>query len=128
MTRDRALFVGAALYDIALGLAFFFLYGPIFALLGITLPPNTSYIHITAAFVFVQGLGYAFVARDIARNHDLVRLGAIYKAVYVAVAVYETVIGQLVSAVFLWFAVFDLAFLILFIDFLRRARRADRLR
>lgn len=123
MSRDRALFVAAAAYDVVLGIAFFFLYGPIFAALAVPLPPNTSYIHITAAFVFVQGVGYWFVARDLARNHDLVRLGVIYKGTYVTVALYELALGQLISGVFLWFAVLDLAFLVLFVDFLRRRGR-----
>ena len=123
MSRDRALFVVAAAYDVVLGIAFFFLYGPIFTALGIPLPPSTSYIHISAAFVFVQGLGYWLVARDIARNHDLVRLGVIYKGIYVAVAIYELARGQLISDVFLWFAAFDLVFLVLFVDFLRRRGR-----
>lgn len=123
MSRDRALFVVAAAYDIILGIAFFFLHGPIFAALAIPLPTNTSYIHITAAFVFVQGVGYWLVARDLARNHDLVRLGVIYKAMYVTVALYELALGQLISDVFLWFAIFDLVFLMLFVEFLRRRGR-----
>lgn len=124
MSRDRALFVVAAAYDVVLGVAFFFLYGPIFTTLNIPLPPNTSYIHITAAFVFVQGVGYWLVARDPARNHDLVRLGVIYKGIYIAVALYELALGQLISDVFLWFAAFDLLFLVLFVDFLRRRGRS----
>lgn len=124
MSRDRALFIVAAAYDVVLGVAFFFLYGPIFTALNIPLPPNTSYIHITAAFVFVQGVGYWLVAQDPARNHDLVRLGVIYKGIYIAVALYELALGQLISDVFLWFAAFDLLFLVLFIDFLRRRGRS----
>jgi hypothetical protein len=124
MRRDRALFVAAAAYDIVLGVAFFFLYGPIFTALNIPLPPNTSYIHITAAFVFVQGVGYWLVAQAPDRNHDLVRLGVIYKGIYIAVALYELALGQLISDVFLWFAAFDLLFLVLFIDFLRRRGRS----
>jgi hypothetical protein len=123
MSRDRALFVAAAVYDIVLGIGFFFLYGPIFTTLAIPLPPNTSYIHISAAFVFVQGVGYWLVARDLARNHDLVRLGVIYKAIYVAVALYEVALGQLISDVFLWFAGVDFVFLVLFVDFLYRRGR-----
>jgi hypothetical protein len=49
----RTFFLVAALYDIVLGIGFFFLFGPIFSALGIALPNNTSYIHLTAAFVFV---------------------------------------------------------------------------
>jgi hypothetical protein len=124
MSRDRALFVAAAVYDIVLGIAFFFLYGPIFVTLAIPLPSNTSYIHISAAFVFVQGVGYWLVARDLARNHDLVRLGVIYKGIYIIVALYELALGQLISDVFLWFAASDFVFLVLFVDFVRRRGRA----
>jgi hypothetical protein len=124
MNRDRALFIVAAAYDVLLGIGFFFLYGPIFAALAVPVPVNTSYIHISAAFVFVQGVGYWLVARNPDRNHDLVRLGVIYKGIYVAVALYELALGQLISDVFLWFAAFDLLFLVLFVDFLRRRGRA----
>lgn len=123
MSRDRVLFVVAAAYDVLLGIGFFFLHGPIFTALAIPLPSNTSYIHITAAFVFVQGVGYWLVSRDLARNHDLVRLGVIYKGIYVAVALYEVALGQLIADVFLWFAGFDFLFLVLFVDFLRRRSR-----
>ncbi len=123
MSRDRILFVTAAIYDIVLGIAFFFLYDPIFAALRIPLPVNTSYIHISAAFVFVQGIGYWLVARDPTRNADIVRLGVIYKGIYIAVALYELMLGQLLSDVFLWLAASDLVFLVLFVEFLRRRGR-----
>lgn len=121
----RKLFWVAALYDIILGLAFFFLYGPIFQMLQVVVPNNTSYIHITAGYVFVQGMGYWFVARNPSRNVDLVKVGAIYKAIYVAIALYYLAIGQLISAVFAWFAVFDLVFLVLFVRFVMVMGKAE---
>ena len=49
----KGFFLAAALYDIVLGAAFFLFYGALFSALHIALPNNTSYIHLTAAFVVV---------------------------------------------------------------------------
>ena len=119
-------FLVAAVYDVVLGLVFFFGYSPIFDALDISVPENTSYIHISAAFVFVQGIGYWLVYRNMYRNVDIVRLGVIYKAVYTAVAVYYWAAGDLPHTVFAWFAVLDAIFLVLFVAFLANIRAAGR--
>jgi hypothetical protein len=118
----RGVFIAAAIFDGVLGPVFFFLYGPIFQQLNIPMPDNTSYIHITAAFVFAQGVGYWFVYRNPLRNVDLVKVGVVYKAIYSAVALYYLVIGELLHAIFAWFVVFDLVFLALFVAFLVMVR------
>lgn len=118
----KTFFLIAALYDLILGAVFFVLYGPIFSFLDIALPNSTSYIHMTAGFVFVQGVGYWFVYRNMLRNVDIVKLGVVYKAVYSLVSFYYLLIGQLPDAVFAWFAVLDVLFLIGFVRFLMLAR------
>lgn len=119
MTTWRTFFLVAALYDILLGVGFFFAYGPLFEVLGIALPNNTSYIHLTAAFVFVQGVGYWLVYQDPAANVGIVKLGIVYKAVFAVLAFWYLAIGQLLHPAFLVFAVADLAFLVGFWLFLR---------
>jgi hypothetical protein len=119
----RGVFVTAALYNTLLGAIFFLFYRPLFDGLGIELPYNTSYIHLTAAFVFVQGAGYWFVYRNMVRNVDLVKLGVIYKGIYSGLAFYYLVTGELLNAVFAWFAVFDVIFLALFVAFLMTVRQ-----
>jgi len=116
----RTFFLIAALYDIVLGIAFFFLFDPLFAALGIALPNNTSYIHLTAGFVFVQGLGYWFVYQDPPANLGIVKLGIVYKTVFAGLAFFYLAIGQLLHPAFLVFAMADLAFLVGFVLFLRR--------
>lgn len=116
----RAFFLVAALYDIILGIGFFFLYAPIFSTFGIALPNNTSYIHLTAGFVFVQGVGYWLVYQDAPANLGIVKLGIIYKAIFAGLGFYYLAIGQLLHPVFLVFAVADLGFLAGFWLFLRR--------
>lgn len=112
-------FLVAALYDVVLGIAFFWFAGPIYAMLGVALPSSMSYIHLSAGFVFVQGVGYWFVYRDMVRNVDIVKLGVIYKAVYSLVALYYLMIGELPDAVFAWLAAADVLFLIGFVRFLQ---------
>ncbi len=118
-TGWRTFFLVAALYDIVLGVGFFFLFDPLFAALGIALPNNTSYIHLTAAFVFVQGLGYWLVYSDAPANLGIVKLGIVYKAIFAGLAFFYLAIGQLIHPTFLIFALADLAFLAGFVMFLR---------
>ena len=120
MTTWRTFFLVSAIYDIVLGVAFFILYGPLFDALGIALPNNTSYIHLTAAFVFTQGLGYWFVYQDPSANLGIVKLGIVYKAIFSGLAFYYLAIGQLLHPVFIVFGIADLLFLIGFWLFLRR--------
>ena len=117
----RTFFLVAAIYDMLLGIGFFFLYDPLFSTLGIDLPNNTSYIHLTAAFVFVQGLGYWFVYEDMTGNRGIVKLGVVYKAVFAGLGLYYLAIGQLLHPIFLVFAAADAFFLVGFWLFLRRS-------
>lgn len=119
MTNWRTFFLVAAIYDIVLGVGFFLLYAPLFSALGIELPNNTSYIHLTAAFVFTQGLGYWFVYQDPTANAGIVKLGIVYKAIFSGLAFYYLAIGELLHPAFLVFGVADLLFLIGFWLFLR---------
>lgn len=120
----RAFFWVAAIYDLVLGAVFFVLYAPLFDTLGIELPNNLSYIHLTAAFVFVQGLGYAIVARDPAANRGIVLMGVPYKFAFSSLALVYFMIGELLHPVFGLFGALDVAFLIGFVWFLASDRGA----
>ncbi len=122
LARFRWLFLVAAVYDMALGVAFFFLYEPIFDWLGMPLPPHVSYIHLPAVFVFVQGLGYLIVWSSPLANLGVVMVGIVYKASYSALAAYYLATDQIPAMFFAWFGLFDFVFLIGFVWFLRWAR------
>lgn len=124
MTTWRTFFYVAALYDLVLGAAFFVAYGPIWELLGLELPNNISYIHLTAAFVFVQGLGYWIVARDPKGNRGIVLMGIAYKFAFAALAFYYLAIGELLHPTFLAFGILDVLFLVGFWWFLSQARES----
>lgn len=117
----RTFFLVAAIYDIVLGVVFFLFYGAMFSALGIELPNNTSYIHLTAAFVLVQGLGYWFVYQEPQANLGIVKVGVAYKFAFSALAAYYLLIGQLLHPIFALFGFLDLLFLIGFVLFLREA-------
>jgi hypothetical protein len=117
----RGLFLVAAIYDLVLGVAFFFLYPWIYGLLGISLPTEPAYLHAAAAFVFVQGIMYLLVYRNMERNVDLVLAGAIYKVAYTSVAFYHWGAGTLPHPTYAVFGFTDLIFLALFLYFLKEA-------
>lgn len=123
LVRFRWFFLIAAVYDMALGLAFFFLYDPVFEWLGMTMPPHISWVQLPAVFVFVQGVGYAIVAMDPLGNLGIVKVGIIYKASYAALAAYYLLTDQIPAMFFAWFGLFDFLFLIGFVWFLRWAMR-----
>lgn len=121
----RTVFVVGAAYDMILGAVFFLAWRPIFDTLGVLHPENTSYLHIAAAYIFVQGLSYWYVSRNIMRNLDMVRVGIVYKFIYVGLAAYYLAIGEIPHMVFAWFAVFDFAFLLIFVACLRWAEASS---
>lgn len=118
----RTFFIVAAVYDLVLGAAFFLLYGPIWELLELQLPNNTAYIHLTAAFVFVQGVGYWIVAQNPSANRGIVQMGIAYKFAFAALSLYYLAIGELLHWTFLVFGILDALFLIGFWWFLSQAR------
>jgi hypothetical protein len=115
-------FLVAALYDLVLGAAFFFLYGPLWDAFNIALPSSISYIHLTAAFVFVQGVGYWFVYQDPDGNRGIVKTGVVYKAAFAGLAFYYWAINDLLHPIFLLFGALDVLFLIGFVMFLMGGR------
>ena len=121
-TFFKSLFLVAAIYDLFLGLIFLFMYSAIFSFFNIPLPNYTMYLQLSAAFVIAMGVGYYFIYQNMTRNTDLVKLGVVYKTVYCSFAIYFFLKG-LAHIIFFWFAIIDLAFLLLFIWYLVEIRK-----
>lgn len=121
----KTLFLVAAIYDLILGIVFFFFYKNIYHYFNITLPTYPMYLQMSAAFVMAMGVGYYFIYRDIYKNIDLVKLGVVYKLVYSGLTSYFYFKG-LANITFFWFAIIDALFLILFIWFLIDAKKDGR--
>ena len=119
----RWFFLVAAVYDIALGLAFMLAGETILDGIGMELPPHIAYFQLAAVFVMVQGLSYLLPWRDAWANEGVVWVGVAYKASYAALAGYYLVIGLLPSTFFIPWAALDLCFMVGFLLFLREAAR-----
>ena len=124
--RERSyqgLFLVAAVYDLILGFSFLFFYKFMYSFLNISLPDNPAYLSLSAAFVFVIGIGYYFIYLDIYSNKALVKLGIIYKIAYAIIAFYYFFLGTIPHIVFILFAVIDIIFIFLFVEFLHSLRK-----
>jgi len=118
----RILFLIAALYDFILGFVFFaflrFFFEEIFK---ITYPLYPAFFQAAAAFVFVMGVGFYFVYRNMYRNIDIVKVGICFKLVYSGLAFYH-VFFKGMPWIFSVFGFLDLIFIVFFVFFLLAVR------
>ncbi|HJO14578.1 MAG TPA: hypothetical protein QGG70_00845 [Candidatus Pacearchaeota archaeon] len=121
----RGMFLVAAIYDLILGIIFFFFYKQAYAFFNITIPTYPMYLQMAAAFVMAMGVGYYFIYTNLYRNIDLVKLGIVYKIVYSGLTSYFYFV-DLANITFFWFAIIDAIFLILFVWFLVYAKKDGR--
>ena len=117
----RWFFLIAAVYDIALGLAFLVAGESILGAIGMALPPHIAYIQLAAVFIVVQGASYLLPWRDARSNRGVVWVGVAYKGSYAVLVAWYLVIGLLPSSFFVPWAIVDLGFMIGFLWFLRAA-------
>ena len=119
----RVLFLIAALYDFILGFIFFAFLGFFFEeIFHITYPLYPAFFQAAAAFVFVMGVGFYFVYRNMYRNIDIVRVGICFKLVYTGLAFYH-VFFKGMPWIFSVFGFLDIIFIVFFVFFLLAIRR-----
>jgi len=119
----RNLFLIAALYAFILGFVFFFFLRFFFEeIYNIAAPIYPSFYQGGAAFVFVMGVGFYFVYRNMYRNVDIVKIGIIFKSVYTALAFYYVFIENM-PWVFSIFGFLDIVFIVFLVLFLRAFKR-----
>jgi hypothetical protein len=78
---------------------------------------NPEYLHLFVVLVFIIGIGYWWVGKDISRHHDIVKLGLYAQYSVFVVLAYHTLVGKL-HPFYLIPGVIDLVFAILFSLFL----------
>lgn len=116
------LFIIAALWNLGASVQFFFWHDPIFALLNMKALNYPAIMQLAMVLVFVFGIGYYWVSRDLSKNHDIVRLGIVAKMLVFFIFSYHYLSGNMPLLIALC-GVVDLLFALLFIEFLRSARR-----
>src|SRR5271167_646512 len=120
---DRLLFLAAAVWNtLSAGAVLFLLTDARFRqVMGFPGPPDTISLQLLASCLFVFGLGYYWVSRDLSRNRDLVKLGVIGKPlvflVFLGHALAQEIPMDLVIP-----SLVDLLFGALFLEFLVRSR------
>lgn len=119
----RLLFLAAAAWNVLSALAVLFLLTSLKIRNDIGYPGqvDTISLQLLATGLFVFGVGYYWVSRDLARNRDLVKLGVIGKPlvflIFLGHALTREIPPSLVGP-----SVVDLLFGMLFLEFLVRTR------
>jgi len=84
---------------------------------GLDVPPSLIWVQIFLACVFLFGIGYFLVGREIEDNHAVALIGALAKIVVFIAFVYYFAIGD-VPLFLVLLGTGDLIFAILFLEFL----------
>lgn len=114
-------FVAAALFDLSIGIAFFFWGEPLLVWSAIPPPPEPVYIHLPAAYVLVQAASYALVAADLEKFRPIAITGLFWKVAYLSVLAVCIFLGKY-PPLFMWIGVADIGFLVFFAAFLWRGQ------
>src|SRR5208282_991720 len=117
----RLLFLAAAVWNaLSAGAVLFLLTRAKFRQeMGFPGPPDTISLQLLSSCLFLFGLGYFWVSRDLSRNRDLVTLGVIGKPLVFLVFIGHAV-AQEIPMLLVIPSLVDLLFGALFLEFLVR--------
>jgi len=119
----KMFFIGA-LWNWSVSLSFALGYKILFPLFGMNLPNYLVFFMMFLGLVFVYGIGYFWVSRDINKNHDIVRMGIIGKLIVFVALLWAWLAGE-VPVILVGAGIIDLIFTILFIKFLNTYKQME---
>ncbi len=111
------LFIIGALWNWGAAVIFFIGYSYIFSMLNMKALNYPVILQLFLALVFVYGVGYYWVSKDINKNHDIVKLGIMAKTATFLLMLYYFISGELPFLI-LSTGIVDLLFAVLFVEFL----------
>jgi len=114
------LFIIGAIFNWIMAVSFFIgsiAIPEIFVLFGTAYPPTLFFLHALLGLIFVYGIGYFIVGRDIHKNRGCVWLGILSKLSFFTFCVVYFILGDL-NFVIVIFGTFDFIFACLFIEFI----------
>ena len=123
-TYYKKMFFIGALWNWSVSLSFALGYKILFPLFGMELPNYLVFFMMFLGLVFVYGIGYFWVSRDINKNHDIVRMGIIGKLIVFVALLWAWVDGE-VPVILVGAGIVDLIFTILFIIFLNTYKQME---
>ena len=118
-------FAAAGIFNILVGAATFLAPDRTATLMGISLPANRLFLHLSTWLVVVFGIGYCLVALHPERNRDLMLLGGLGKILVLPIMLAAWRRGD-VGASGVAASAVDFVFALLFFDVLRRTGEAAR--
>lgn len=104
------LFIVAALYDGLIGVVVLFAGGALFKWFDVQPPYHPGFVQFPAALLVVFAIMFVAVARNTAKNRNLIPYGIMLKASYSGVILFHWLTTGL-PTVFVTFCFFDLIFL-----------------
>jgi hypothetical protein len=118
----RGLFLVGAIWNWIVAPIFFFAYKPILKSLEMKPMQYALPIQMSMALVFVYGIAYYYVFKDLVRNRDCAKLGVYSKTAVFVLLVYYWIVGEIVFALVIP-GIVDLIFAGLYLEFLVRFKR-----
>ena len=112
-------FLFAGTYNIGAAITFIFGHKWLFPLINIDDFHFPSFMFLAFSFVFVFGIGYLIVSKDLSKNHDIVRLGILSKALAFFVILHGCMMNDLPSILYVA-AFIDLMWAFIFIHFISK--------
>ncbi len=117
----RYLFIIGAIWNWIVAISLFsvsiFMLDFVTTLFGMAVPPSLIWFHVIVALIFVFGIGYYIVGRDLSKNHGLVLIGALEKFLFFVILLIYFFLGDINILVLLLTGV-DFIFGCLFVEFL----------
>ena len=123
--RYRWLFFAAAWWNWLVAAAS--LFGDSYIRTALSMRPSVDALslQLSISCICLLGIGYYWVAKDVSKNHAIVRIGLIGKLAVFSIFLGHAIAGNIPYA-FAAPTVIDLIFAILFLEFLLHIRRAER--
>jgi len=115
----KRLFLVGAVWNWVVAPIFFFAYAPIFKYLEMEPLRYVLPLQLFMALVFVFGIAYFYVYKNLVRNRDCAKLGVYSKTAVFVLLTYYWIVGEIVFALVIP-GIVDLIFAGLFLEFLIR--------
>ena len=113
------IFLFAGMYNIGAAVTFVFGNRWLFQLINIEDLLFPSFMYLAFSFVFVFGIGYIIVSKDLTKNHDIIRLGILSKMLAFFIILHGCIMNILPPILYVA-ALIDLMWALIFIYFLKK--------
>jgi hypothetical protein len=120
----KTIFLIAAIWNWCASITLTLFQELIYSLLGMPPLHDAVFYHLFLSLVFVFGVGYQMVSRDLSANQDIVRLGMIGKVLVFSILAYYYFLGS-IHLLLALAGVGDLIFAGLFLAFLKKRKKTD---